>query len=159
MRVKPTELRTIVAAQCARLLANARAQGVTVAYVKPHGALYHAAHADAQVARAVVEGAIETLGTGVTIIGPAGGALADAAANAHLPLAREGFADRAMMADGTLVPRNRPGALIEDPARAAQQARALATSGAVDTVCVHGDTPGAVAIARAVRAALDELDR
>ncbi|HEY6458524.1 MAG TPA: LamB/YcsF family protein, partial [Polyangiaceae bacterium] len=71
---------------------------------------------------------------------------------------REGFADRGTRADGTLIPRGEPGALVTDAARAASNAVALARSGAVDTICVHGDTPGAVVIARAVRDALEALD-
>jgi UPF0271 protein len=157
MRVAPGELRATVASQCARLLVNARAVGIAIEHVKPHGALYHAANADADVARAVVEGAVEALGGGVTIIGPARGALAQAAERARVGYAREGFADRGTLPDGSLVPRGSPGALIEDPVRASEQARTLAASGTVDTICVHGDTPGALVIARAVRAALDEI--
>jgi UPF0271 protein len=89
------------------------------------------------------------------MIGPAHGALAVAVAAAGLSYLREGFADRGTRADGSLVPRGQPGALVLDPARAAEQARILVTSGAVDAICVHGDTPGALAIARAVRAAID----
>jgi UPF0271 protein len=71
-------------------------------------------------------------------------------------LCREGFADRATRPDGTLVPREEAGALILEPSVAAARAAALVASGEVDTICVHGDTPGAVAIARAVRSVLDE---
>jgi UPF0271 protein len=113
---------------------------------------------DAATAEAIVLGAQEVLGL-VTVIGPPEGALARAAAGAKLGYAREGFADRAIREDGTLVPRSDPGALVLDPAAAAARARELATGGGIDTVCVHGDTPGAVAIATAVRAALDALPR
>jgi UPF0271 protein len=90
-------------------------------------------------------------------VGPAAGQLASAATIAGLGYAREGFADRGTRADGSLLPRGEPGALLTDPAAAAQRARELATRGGIDTICVHGDTPGAVAIARAVRDALDAL--
>src|SRR5262249_36008810 len=98
----------------------------------------------------VVDAAVAALGP-VTVIGPAGGALAAAAAARGLGFAREGFADRGRCA-GKLIPRGEPGALIEDPAAA--RAPALARVGGGDTPCVHGDTPGAVAIARAVREVL-----
>jgi len=87
-------------------------------------------------------------------VGLAAGALERAARAAGVPYQREAFADRGVRADGTLVPRGEPGALIEDPAAAAARAADLAARGDVDTLCIHGDTPGAIAIARAVRAAL-----
>ncbi len=144
-----------VAAQCARLATLARERGAAVRFVKAHGALYHAAHDDPAVAEALVEGVRQSLGDAVMFLGPALGALADAASRAAMSLAREGFADRGVRADGSLVPRGEPGALVTDPVAAAVRARELLEIGGVDTVCVHGDTPGAVAIARAVRAALD----
>jgi PAS domain S-box-containing protein len=152
-------LRASVAGQCARLAAVARIEGQPVRFLKPHGALYHAAARDRSVARALIEGAKESLGRTITVIGPGQSALADEAMRASLGFAREGFADRALRADGSLVPRGEPGALLTDPAAAAEQALSLAAGRTVDTVCVHGDTPGAVAIARAVRAALDAIPR
>src|SRR5579859_2894174 len=80
--IAPAALRAVVAEQCERLLGHADAAGVRVRFVKPHGALYHAADADRATAEAVVAGAIEVLGYDVTVIGPGGGALADAAARA-----------------------------------------------------------------------------
>ena len=156
--IPPEELRRIVGEQCARLQGFARAAGSVIAFVKPHGALYHVARDDEATAEAIVVGAAQVLGM-FTVIGPAQGALVKAAARAKLGYAREGFADRAAREDGTLVPRGEPGALVLDPAVAAARATALASAGGVDTVCVHGDTPGAVAIASAVRAALDALAR
>jgi len=132
--------------QCARLAAVCD----RVAYVKPHGALYHDANRDSVLARALIEGATAALGA-VAVIGPARGALHDAAAAAGLRYLREGFADRATRPDGSLLPRSEPGALIEDPALAAARARELDC----DTVCIHADTPGSLAIAHAVRAVLD----
>ena len=148
----PEALEAAVASQCRALAAHA-----SVAYVKLHGALYHAASGDLGVARAALRGANAALGapTVVTVIGPAEGATREAARELGLGYAREGFADRGVR-DGALVPRGEPGALIDDPAKAAARARELAAS--VDTICVHGDGPNALAIARAVRRALDALD-
>jgi UPF0271 protein len=148
-------LRASVAEQCARLAQVARSLGAATPFVKAHGALYHASREDADVAAALVHGALDALGPGLAFLGPRTGELAAVVARAGLSLYREGFADRASRADGTLVPRGEAGALILDPSAAAAQASTLAASGEVDTVCVHGDTPGALAIARAVREALD----
>ena len=156
--MSPDALRSTVAEQCARLAAIARDLGDTVLFVKPHGALYHDAGRQPAVADAVVGGALDGLGNGVTLIGPPRAALATAAARVGLGYAREGFADRATHADGTLVSRDEPGALLLDPAACAEHARAIVLRGDADTVCVHGDTAGAVHIARAVRAALDTLE-
>lgn len=151
--VAPAELTAQVAEQCARLQAVASRAGVAVVSAKPHGALYHAAHADEATARACVAGIVQALGP-VPVVGPAGGALERAAHAAGAPFQREAFADRGVRPDGSLVPRGEPGALVEDPALAAARARELASRGGVDTLCIHGDTPGAVTIARAVRDAL-----
>ena len=145
-------LRASVAEQCHALASVARALDVPLGFVKPHGALYHAANRDRALAEATLRGAVEALGDSVTVLGPPSGALRDVAVELGLAFAREGFADRAMRADGSLVPRGEPGAMIDEPAKAAAQARALAPK--VDTICVHGDTSGALAIARAVREAL-----
>lgn len=155
----PDALRASVREQCLALARTARALGVRVTSLKAHGALYHAASLEQLVARATIEGALEALGPGITVLGPPAGAMADVARAAGLAYAREGFADRATRPDGTLVPRGEPGAVIVDPSAAASVARALMTSGRFETVCVHGDTPGAVAIARAVREALDEVEQ
>jgi UPF0271 protein len=153
VRIAAEDLERSIAEQCAALQAIA---GGAVRAVKLHGALYHDASRDPHVAEAVMAGAARGLGAGdVVWIGPARGALWDRARALGLACVREGFADRGMQPDGSLVPRGQPGALIEDPARAAEQALKLARAGAVDTLCVHSDTPNAVPIARAVRAALD----
>jgi UPF0271 protein len=154
--IAPAEMRRVVADQCAELAAVAEEAGARVEFVKAHGALYHAAQADADLAEAVLGGALQALGPNVTFIGPPTGALASAAARARVSYAREGFADRATRPDGTLVPRSEPGALVLDPRAAADRAAELLRGAQLDTVCVHGDTPGAAAIARAVRAALEK---
>jgi len=151
MAIAPEALAASIAEQCAALAAIASLHGREVEYVKPHGALYHDA-AREPVARAVLDGVIAALGTNVTVIGPPRGPLRDGALARGLRYAREGFADRRMRDDGSLVPRSEPDALIVDPARAAAQAVALAH--AVETICVHADTPNALAIARAVREAV-----
>jgi UPF0271 protein len=157
MIIAASMLSASVADQCRGLAAIARALGERVAFVKPHGALYHAASDQSAIADALIGGAVSALGADLTIVGPPRGELAIAAARAGLGYAREGFADRATLADGTLVPRDQPGALLLDPAAAAERVRILASRGDVDTVCVHGDTPGAVSIARRVRAELDAI--
>jgi len=138
--------------QCAWLAKEAKARGAVVEYAKPHGSLYHAANQDQLVARATLGGVVDALGE-VTIIGPAEGYLSQATRALGLTFAREGFADRGVQLDGSLVPRGQPGALIHDSAIAASRAQALLDR--VDTICVHGDTPNAVAIARAVRGVLN----
>jgi UPF0271 protein len=142
-------------AQCAALAQVARELGVPLVHAKLHGALYHDVNRDPALAEACVRAVIAALGPTV-IVGPPAGALSQFCAREGLSYAREGFADRAMREDGTLVPRSEPGALITDPALAAAQALRLARQGC-DTICVHADTVGALEIARAVRAALDGL--
>jgi UPF0271 protein len=151
----PDEACAFVREQCKALLRAAGLGSVArLCFVKPHGALYHAANADAALAAAIVQGSKDALGSALTWIGPPRGALASAVREAGLGYAGEAFADRGVRVDGTLVPRGEPGALITDPFTAAGRARELARLPDVDTVCVHGDTPGALAIARAVRSAL-----
>jgi UPF0271 protein len=148
MAIAPADLEVTIREQCGRLAAIANVQ-----YVKPHGALYHDAAKDPALAAAVIAGARAALGD-VAVIGPGRGALHDAALAAGLRYLREGFADRATRPDGSLVPRGEPGALVTDPVRAAARTRELAADH--DTVCIHADTPGALVIGRAVRAALDD---
>jgi UPF0271 protein len=152
MAIEPAALAATVAEQCAALAEIARHHGRTIAYVKPHGALYHDASASDALARELVGAAAGVLGDPLVVIGPPTGALRAAARARGLRYAREGFADRRMRPDGSLVPRTEPGALLTEPGEAAAQARALAAQ--VDTICVHADTPGALAIATAVHEAL-----
>ncbi|HUJ59010.1 MAG TPA: LamB/YcsF family protein [Kofleriaceae bacterium] len=145
-------LATAIEAQCAALAVAASSAGRRVLWVKPHGALYHDAARSQELAETVLGAARAALGDAVGVIGPPRGALHDVAAARGLRYLREGFADRALRPDGSLVPRGEPGALIVDPAAAAAQAQRLAADH--DTICMHADTPGALAIARAVREAL-----
>lgn len=143
--------------------------GADVRYVKPHGALYHAVAADPEQADAVIRavaGLSERLGRALPVLG-LDGALSRAAASSGLPFMREAFLDRGYRTDGGLVPRTRPGALLHDPAAVAARALRLVHEGVVEAVggslvetdatslCLHGDSPAAVAMAVAVRAALD----
>ena len=141
----PGELEALVAFQVAGLAAV-----TDVAYVKPHGALYHRCQRDAETADAVVRVAARY---GTAVVAQPGFELERAALRAGVDFHREGFADRLLMPDGSLAPRTHPGALLA-PHEAAEQALALARSGRVDTICVHGDTPGAGAVAAAVRRVL-----
>jgi 5-oxoprolinase (ATP-hydrolysing) subunit A len=160
----PNVLRREVAAQIAAL-ADA---GAEVRYVKPHGALYHAVTVDAAQADAVaaaVADAAAVLGRALPILG-LDGEIARAAGAVGLPFRREAFLDRGYASSGALVPRGEPGDLLHDPAEVAERAVRLVREGvvravdgtdiAVDAVslCVHGDTPAAVAMAAAVRTAL-----
>ncbi|GAA2002125.1 5-oxoprolinase subunit PxpA [Microbacterium ulmi] len=161
----PDDLRADIDAQLAALLAA----GAELRYVKPHGALYHAvresrAQADA-VARAVAD-ASDRLGRALPVLGLEG-EISRAAAAAGLPFLREAFLDRGYRPDGALVARGEPGALLADPDAVAARAIRLALEGTVEAVdgslieahavslCLHGDSPAAVEMARAVRAALD----
>jgi UPF0271 protein len=149
------ELAASVEEQCAALQAIGRRLGYPVAIVKPHGALYHDAGADPKIAAAVLDGVLRGLAEeALTVVGPPEGALLDEAHRRGLRYAREGFADRAYRAGGHLVPRSEPGALITELGAATRQAVALCASGKIETICVHSDTEGAVAIASAVRDAL-----
>ena len=141
----------------------AHAHGV-VRYLKPHGALYNRIAVDLEVAEVVVEVAHAT---GLPVLGLPGSAIETACRHAGVRFVREAFADREYLADGTLAPRGLMGALLTDPQRAAERAVRMVLDGTVEAIdgtelamspeslCVHGDTPGAAAIARAVRSALE----
>jgi 5-oxoprolinase (ATP-hydrolysing) subunit A len=141
--------------QIVRLEAVVSRLGGRIVHVKPHGALYNVAVKNGEVARAIGEG-VAKWNSAITIFGLAGSPMLDVWREMGLPVAGEGFADRRYEPDGTLRSRKLPGALITDPAEAAQQALRLARSGSVDTICVHGDTPGAVAILEACSSLLYE---
>ncbi len=160
--VDPVELADEVLYQIGALDAVARAVGTGVAYVKPHGALYNAAVHHEHQAEAVVAG-VRAFGAALPVLGLPGSALLRAAERSGLPPVVEAFADRGYRPDGTLVPRTEPGALLTDPETVAERALRLAEAGelvATDgtvistearSLCVHGDTPGAVALARRLR--------
>ncbi|RJL04853.1 LamB/YcsF family protein [Paracoccus aestuarii] len=168
MDVAPATLRADVIYQIGALAGLARAAGTRVAYVKPHGALYNTIAADAGQGDAVID-AIRAVDPGLVLMGLAGAPILDRARAAGLRVVAEAFADRAYTAAGALVSRRLPGAVLHDPDLVAARMVRLATEGVIeaqdgsdlhlraDSICVHGDSPGAVAMAGAVRAAL--LDR
>lgn len=141
-------LREHVADQVGVLREIAAAEGAAVRYVKPHGALYHRVLDDEVQARAVLDGS-----GGLPVLGMPGALLRLAEAAGRIVF-REGFPDRGYAADGRLLPRSAAGALVEDPDRVVAQAVVLAAS--VDSVCLHGDSPGAVGHALAVRRSLED---
>jgi 5-oxoprolinase (ATP-hydrolysing) subunit A len=167
MTVPPDELAAEVLYQIAALDGIARAEGGRVSYVKPHGALYNRAVADPEQAAAIASAAV-CYDPALPVLTLPGSALAAAATDVRLPVVVEAFADRAYRDDGTLVPRGEPGAVLTDPAQVAARAVSMVVHGTVRTisglalevsprsVCVHGDTPGAVTLAAAIRAALDQ---
>lgn len=135
--------------------AGAGGAGLRVRFVKPHGALYNRAAADPAVADAVIEAALGAF-PALPILCPPDSELARRATAAGLVVKAEGFADRAYMPDGSLMPRSSEGAVLHDPAAVASQATRLAREGRFDSICLHGDTPGAVALAGAVRRGLED---
>ena len=141
-------LREQVAEQVGVLSAIAADEGGGVAYLKPHGALYHRVAADEVQAGAVLDGSGD-----LPVLGMAGSLLLAMALERGRAVRLEGFPDRGYTTDGHLLPRDRPGALVTEPDEVARRAVALAAE--VDSVCVHGDSPGAVAVAVAVRRALE----
>jgi 5-oxoprolinase (ATP-hydrolysing) subunit A len=160
--VTAEDLTADVIYQIGALQALAQAAGSRVSYVKPHGALYNTIVADRGQARAVAE-AVHAVDPGLPVLGLAGSAFFDEARNLSLPIVPEAFADRAYRADGQLVSRRLPGAVLHDPQEIADRVASMVNSGrvaaidgsmipiTVESVCVHGDSPGAVQIAAAVR--------
>jgi UPF0271 protein len=123
-------------------------------HVKAHGALYNMAVRDRHVADAIAR-AVASVEPSLILLGLPESELVAAGAAAGLRTAREAFADRAYRADGTLVPRAEPGAVIHDPEEVLARVVTLARRPNVDTICVHGDTPGAADLARRIREALE----
>ncbi len=166
MRMTFEEIATDVLYQIGALSAFCREAGVSLRHVKAHGALYNQGERDPAVAQALVEG-VRRFGAPLVLVAAPGSAMAASAAVAGLAVAREAFADRAYRADGTLVPRAEAGSVIDDPAAVAARAVRLVREGMVssaegadvavgaDTICIHGDTPGAEVLAETVRAALE----
>jgi UPF0271 protein len=142
------------------------AAGMRANHVKPHGALYNMAARDRKVAEPVAR-AIQTSDSSLILFAPTDSELTRAGESAHLRVAQEVFADRNYLADGSLVPRTRPDALLHDPDAAAARVLRMLGEGkvrsvdgadvdvGVETICVHGDTPGAVEFARALRTRLE----
>jgi len=161
------EVEALVRGQVETLVRIAGEEDVRIAGVKPHGGLYHAVSSDDATARALAAAA-RAVSPRLILVSSPGSRLMAAARDLGLRGAAEGFADRGYEADGSLVVRGTEGALLTDPAAAAAQALSIASDAvvstrggtrlpvAVETICLHGDTPGAAAIAKAVREALEE---
>jgi UPF0271 protein len=164
--IDPLALIEEVSAQVRTLVEMVNSLGGTVRHVKAHGAMYNQAERDAAIAGSIATGIFDDgRGSSLLVFAPPGSAMLGAAAAMDLKVAREGFIDRAYERDGTLRSRKLPNALHTDPKVAVAQAMSFVRDGGVrasdgtflplevDTLCIHGDTPGAVAIAEAVRAA------
>ena len=155
MDIAPADLTDDVLYQVGALVAFCRAHQTPLSYVKPHGALYNRMVNDEVQAAAVCE-ALTRYGGNLPLLTLPNSVAAHVAETAGISVVTEGFADRAYTVTGRLVPRREPGAVLTDPKAVASQALALVRTGQVQSICVHGDTPGAVALARATRAALEE---
>jgi UPF0271 protein len=166
LQVSPRDVEDFVVYQVGALAGIAAAQGVRLQHVKPHGALFNMAVRDAALADAIAR-AVTMIDKSMILFGLPGSELVAAGARAGLRTACEVFADRAYRPDGTLVPRQEEGAVIHDAAavehRVIRMVRDQAVEAidgtrvplTVDTVCVHGDTPGAAELAARIRAALE----
>lgn len=167
MQMTPTEVYDITLYQVSALKGICESLGARLSHVKPHGALYNVAERDAETARAIVE-AVKSLDSSLAIYGLSGGLLTDIARKSGLNAIEEAFVDRSYESDGSLTPRIENGALHSDPDIASNQALQLVKENsvmsrtgetvkiAVDTLCIHGDGPNAVEIAKSVRRRLDE---
>jgi 5-oxoprolinase (ATP-hydrolysing) subunit A len=169
MPFEPDEVESLVRYQIGALEAFCRAHRVEMRHVKPHGALYNQAAADPALAAAVAR-ATASFSRDLMLFGLASSEpMAAAAADAGLRFVPEAFADRRYLPDGSLQPRSEAGSVLSDPTEAAAQAVAIATDGRVtpvgsvaplrltaESICCHGDTPGAVEVAGAVRRALED---
>lgn len=166
VEIPDRELAASLSEQLAFVAGLAAARGGEIRYVKPHGALYHRAGSDSAVAR-VVASVVAEAGVGVVLVG-AGAETAPVWRRRGLTVVHEAFADRAYLPDGSLVPRHRDGAVLHDEAAVVDQALSIVLSGQVRAVdgtvveveaaslCLHGDTPAALQLARGVRAALED---
>jgi len=166
MQADPAEVEDSLLAQIGALAGIALAEGVTVRHVKAHGALYNMAARDAKLAGAIAR-AIKSFDPALIMFGLPKSAMIDAGLAAGLRVAAEGFADRAYEPDGSLTPRSRAGAVIHDPAVVVERAVRMIRDGIVttpdgkniplkvDTICVHGDTPGAAGLTKRIRAGLE----
>jgi UPF0271 protein len=165
MSLSPDDVRADVTYQIGALAALVRAQGGELHHVKPHGALYNQAARDPALADAIAAAVLD-VDPSLALYGPAGSELLRAAERAGLRAVAEVFADRGYRADGSLVPRGQPGALVDDVDEAVARTLRMVRIGSVqavtgetvplraDTLCLHGDGPHALAFARAIRAAL-----
>jgi UPF0271 protein len=167
MNIEPREIADLVLYQIGALGAIAKAEGATLRHVKPHGALYNMSVRRADIAEAIARAAAE-FDQHLVLVGLPGSALLAAGSGLGLRVAAEAFADRSYEADGSLTPRHIAGAVSSEPERAAARAVRMVRDGEVtardgstfsvdvDTICVHGDAPGAAELAATVRARLEQ---
>lgn len=167
MEITPQQAYDLVVVQVGALAATAASQGACLHHVKAHGALYNMSARDPALARALAQ-AVCDVDRSLVFYALASSVMANVAADVGLTVAHEVFADRSYQSDGSLTPRSRPGAMIEDPdiairqaLRMVQEGRVTAVDGAevevrADTLCIHGDQPGALSFAKAIRAAFEE---
>lgn len=167
MSLSGKEIEVILLYQIGALVAFCRAEHVELSYVKPHGALYNRAAVDRVCAHAIVK-AVMSFSKSLILVGLAGSTLIEAGQDAGLRTANEGFPDRTYLPDGCLMPRGQPGAVLVSPQAVAEHAVQLAMEGIriekesgvhylpVDTLCLHGDNPSAVANAQHVTHKLKE---
>jgi UPF0271 protein len=165
MKVDPVELEDSLIAQIGAMTAIAQAEGAPLQHVKAHGALYNMAAREPALAAAIAR-AIVACGPSLIMFGLPNSPMIDAGQAAGLRVAAEGFADRSYEEDASLTPRSRPGAVIHDPEAVVLRAVRMVRDGVVltaggrevplrvDTICVHGDTPGAPELARRIHEAL-----
>ncbi len=167
MQAAPEEVEDFVLYQVGALAGMAQAAGVRLTHVKAHGALYNMACRHEPLARAIAR-AVAVFDRSLALVGLPGSALLAAGSAEGLPVLAEGFADRAYERDGTLVSRRKAGSVVHDAAtvvtravRMARDRQVVAVDGSVldvrvDTICVHGDTPGAADLAHQIRQGLEE---
>jgi UPF0271 protein len=155
VNASPEEVEVLILEQIQILMAVAREEGVTVTHVKPHGALYNQAAKDIQLANAIAR-AIKSIRVDLILVGLAGSRSIEAGRAMGLRVAAEGFPDRGYNADGSLMSRLLPGALIESPEDVAKHAVELIQSGKMDTLCLHGDHPNAAENAKLLREVLEK---
>lgn len=170
MSMTPEEVYDICLYQVGAIAGFCRATGAVLQHVKPHGALYNQAAKDINLARAIAQAVKDSSNhSDLILLGLANSQLQTAALELSVPFAGEVFADRAYQPDGTLLPRSQPGAVIHSPSEAAQRALQMATRGEVTasdgfttikvrahSICVHGDTKGAVEMALQIKKILEE---
>jgi len=166
MQADPAEVEDSLIAQIGALAAMARAEGAPLRHVKAHGALYNMAARDRRLADAIAR-AIKAFDPSLVMFGLPNSPMIEAGVAAGLRVASEGFADRAYEPDGSLTPRSKPGAVIHDVTAVVDRAVRMIRDGVVvtpagaeiplkvDTICVHGDTPGAAELTRRIRAGLE----
>jgi 5-oxoprolinase (ATP-hydrolysing) subunit A len=155
MDISPEDAEKLVREQIQILAAIAKAEGVMLTHVKPHGALYNQAAKDVELARAIAR-AVKTFSGELILVGLAGSWSIEAGVEAGLQVAAEGFPDRGYNPDGTLMSRSLPGSLIESPEEVARHAVELIQTMRLETLCLHGDHPNAAENARMLREALEK---